>query len=221
MTEEYKDMRYNEGVEKGIEYRAKFCRASFEASNSCKNCVINRYNTSGLSCQTFMAQNPDIVAKLFESRIPETELADDDFMSGFKSGLQIVSVCCSLNRADCNNCPLGELLDVNTDCLDFCADNASEVSDKLSELIADGGIPYRLKLVAPHPIKTVSCLEKPESISTRSFYDEFCVRFPESEDSLDDVARSCCRNACFGLGDCQYDSEDDADCAACWREDYV
>lgn len=220
MTKEYKDMQYERGISTGIEFRAKFCRASYEAHNSCDNCVIKKYNAAGLSCPTFVAQNPDVLVKLFESRIPETELQDEDFMAGFRNGLQLVSVCCSLNSEDCNNCPLGELFDANEDCLDICADTPDKVAEKLSELITNGGIPYTISLVAPFPVKTIGCMEKPSSTAVRSYYDEFCVRFPESEDTLQDIAISCCRNACFGLGDCPYDSVETTECEQCWREDY-
>lgn len=221
MTTEYKDKRYNEGVRAGIEYRAKFCRATFDVSGSCDNCIIKRYNTTGVSCATFLTQNPDVLTKLVESRLPATERDDADFMSGFSNGIQLVASCCALNDSECFNCPLGEAMEDGTDCLDFCADNADAVADIMADFIANGGIPFKHSFIAPYPIKTVGHMEKPEAISSRTYYDEFCVRMPTCSDSIESVASGCCRNVCFGLGACPQEDEDSTYCVKCWSESYV
>lgn len=57
-----------------------------------------------------------------------------------------------------------------------------------------------------------------------SYYEEFKLRFPESEESLEDVSSTCCCATMFGRV-CPYeDSADDVtdeQCQKCWQEKYA
>lgn len=210
---------YNDGFRKGIEFHAKFCRASFDADNSsCDNCIMTKYNTSGISCQAYIGLHPEVLAKLLGDKLPAEFKSSEDYMKGFKEGIGVVPTCCAINNGDCETCFLGKESG-DEDCIDFCASNASQIADAIAESMNEG-ISYVCLLRTNNPSKTLGHSIKEGIFAKRSYYDEFCRRFPESVDSLEDIATACCRNACFGKGDCSYGEVEQSNCEKCWGEEY-
>jgi len=208
------DERYFDGFETGIKYRATVCADT----NNCANCAINKYKGDS-SCAGFLASKPSVVRKLFETGLSDEVKVDADFMEGFENGLGIVSACCVLNNYDCDICFIHNMIEDDTvGCVEFCRDNASLVASAIADYISDGGIPYGIRLKAKDVFERA--LHGYTSSTPRTYYDEFCIRFPECMHTVDSVAVTCCKNVCFGLGECDKEDTNDSICTACWEEAY-
>lgn len=75
-----------------------------------------------------------------------------------------------------------------------------------------------MDFVANHPSEATSILLDMEQ-GGHSYYDEYCVRFPESEVSVEDLAATVCRKVIFE-GDFTCPIEDENTCIECWKSDY-
>lgn len=222
MDNENFNQREHEGELKGIKLRAALCNAVIEKYGSCDSCPISKNNSSGLPCKVFMALEPDAIVKISEASLSDIEKMDSDFMKGFKQGIQLTSAICALNEGDCGKCPLAREEDGDTDCLDIMMENPEVISSRIDEMFENyGGVPYNLQLMTEYPIDTLKTIYKSgEGSIIRSYYDEFCTRFPEVIEEVESFSTTVCRDTCFGRDyeDCPGSSEEN--CTRCWLQPY-
>lgn len=90
----------------------------------------------------------------------------------------------------CEECPIGTLRGANVTCQDF----ARQFPEKMLSILKE--------------------MDKGEI----TFYEEYCIRFPDANLPIEAVSACMCRRAVFeGVLDC--DKSDD-ECRACWEEQY-
>lgn len=111
---------------------------------------------------------------------------------GMIDGIELWGKTCG-RQGTCENCPIGSIRGTNVSCQDFAS---------------------------KFPAKMLSILKEMNE-GELSFYEEYCIRFPNCNLDLETLAACTCRKAVFeGYLDCEKAS-DTAACEACWREKYV
>ena len=114
----------------------------------------------------------------------------NEFQSGKVEALRIWGSVCS-GIGDCSDCPIGQLTGVNLSCQEFATQFPEKFLSVLEE-IYEGG---------------------------RTYYHEYCTRFPNSNLSLEELATCACRK-CIFEGDLSCDSNTLERCVACWSAPY-
>lgn len=216
------NQREQEGELKGIKLRAALCSAVIDKYGSCDNCPINKHNSTGLPCKVFVALEPDVIVKISESSLSEIDKLDTDFMTGFKKGIQLTAAICALNEGDCGKCPIAREEDGDTDCLDIMVEHPEVINSRIDEMFESfGGVPYSLQLMTEYPLDTLKNIYKSgEGSIIRSYYDEFCTRFPEVIEDVETFATSVCRDTCFGRDYENCPGGSDENCLRCWLQPY-
>ena len=93
----------------------------------------------------------------------------------------------------CDVCPIGAIRGTNVTCQDFAQQFPEKFLSLLQEIDADK--------------------------DNYTYYNEYCVRFPECNQSVETVSQIACRMAIFeGSLNCPYG--DNADCVSCWSKPY-
>lgn len=114
------------------------------------------------------------------------------YQDGVIDGVALFGRVCA-KTGNCENCPVGAIRGAGTTCQDYARN---------------------------FPKKMVSLLTEMDK-EDYTYYNEFSVRFPESNLPVELLALSTCRKAVFeGYLDCPNAGEDSA-CIACWQEQYV
>ena len=112
--------------------------------------------------------------------------------AGMIEAIQLWGRTCGRQGA-CDICPVGAIRGANVTCQEFAEKFPEKFLSILQEMDADEG--------------------------TYSYYSEFCLRFPECQHPIENVAKIACRRAIFeGDVNCPYG--DDGDCIACWNAPY-
>lgn len=92
-------------------------------------------------------------------------------------------------QGNCESCPIGSLRGANVSCQDFAKQFPAKMLSILTEM-------------------------NEEEIT---YYQEYCMRFPECNLDAEDLAELACRKAVFeGYVGCE-----GGDCLACWNERYM
>lgn len=113
------------------------------------------------------------------------------YQQGMIDGLHLWGETCG-RQGVCENCPIGSIRGTNVTCQDFARQFPAKMLSILKEM-NEGQI---------------------------TFYEEFCLRFPNTNLSVEDLATVSCRKLMFeGYVDCPY-TEDSDKCLACWNEQY-
>ena len=112
--------------------------------------------------------------------------------AGMIEAVQLWGRTCGRQGA-CDICPVGAIRGANVTCQEFAEKFPEKFLSILQEMDADEG--------------------------TYSYYSEFCLRFPECQHPIENVAKIACRRAIFeGDVNCPYG--DEGDCIACWNAPY-
>ena len=112
--------------------------------------------------------------------------------SGMIEAIQLWGRTCGRQGA-CDICPVGAIRGANVTCQEFAEKFPEKFLSILQEMDAAEG--------------------------TYSYYSEFCLRFPECQHPIENVAKIACRRAIFeGDVNCPYG--DEGDCIACWNAPY-
>lgn len=112
---------------------------------------------------------------------------DKSYKQGKLDGIKLYADVCS-SQGSCSDCLIGLVKGEDITCQEF---------------------------MSKFPGKAVSLLTEMNE-SEHSFYNEYCIRFPNSDLSVDDIAEVVCRKAVFeGYIGC-----DGGDCKECWLEPY-
>lgn len=121
------------------------------------------------------------------------------YNQGMIDGLELYGRVCG-KTGNCLDCPIGNIRGANVTCQDF----AKQFPAKMLSLLKE--------------------MDKGEI----TYYEEYCMRFPDNQMPIDIFASCMCRKAIFeGYLDCPVaDSEDDdalvtEKCLACWNEKYI
>lgn len=112
--------------------------------------------------------------------------------SGMLEAIQLWGRTCGRQGA-CDICPVGAIRGANVTCQEFAEKFPEKFLSILQEMDADEG--------------------------TYSYYSEFCLRFPECQHPIENVAKMACRRAIFE-GDLTCPYGDNGDCVACWAAAY-
>lgn len=114
-------------------------------------------------------------------------------VNNMKEALALWGRVCGRQGA-CDICPVGAIRGTNITCQEF----AQKFPDKFLSLLQE--------------------MDAKEDGYT--YYNEYCVRFPECNQPIENVAQMACRLALFEGGlSCPFG--DNADCVACWNTPYV
>lgn len=117
-------------------------------------------------------------------------MSSPDYRKGIEKGLQQWGTLCS-GFGSCEGCPVHTAKGAEISCQEFAMKFPGMMA-KILESAVEG---------------------KP-----RTYYAEYCSRFPNNTMPLDLVARSTCRRAVFeGALDCEVTDDVDA-CIACWNK---
>lgn len=112
----------------------------------------------------------------------------DNYTKGMVDGIKLWGETCG-RQGSCDKCPIGIIRGTGVTCQDFARQFPQKMLSLLSE-IHDGEI---------------------------SYYQEFCMRFPESNMTVKQLADCVCRRTAFeGYVECE-----GGDCVSCWKETYI
>lgn len=121
------------------------------------------------------------------------------YNQGMIDGIELWGKTCG-KTGNCSDCPIGNIRGTNVTCQDFAKQFPAKMLSLLKEM-NDGEITY---------------------------YEEYCMRFPDNQMPLDYLVTSMCRKAIFeGYLDCSVINSDDSvdvvhdKCLTCWNEKYV
>ncbi len=118
-------------------------------------------------------------------------MSSNSYLKGMTDGLQLWGTVCG-RQGNCEVCPIGSLRGANVSCQDFARQFPEKMLSILKEM-NEGNI---------------------------SFYEEYCMRFPECNLSIEDIAVCACRKAIFeGYVGCENANGQD-ECVRCWNEKY-
>lgn len=116
------------------------------------------------------------------------KIADADKNKYMADGIALFGRVCA-KQGNCSECAVNNVRGANITCQDFARQ---------------------------FPQKMLSILREMDGEET-TYYSEFCMRFPQSNMPVEELANVACRKALFeGFVDC----EDDSDCVACWNTPY-
>lgn len=111
---------------------------------------------------------------------------------GMIDGIELWGTVCG-KQGNCEGCPIGSIRGTNVTCQDFARQFPAKMLSILKEM-NEGQLTY---------------------------YEEYCMRFPECNLDLETLAAGTCRKMIFE-GYCGCDKADDpAACEACWKEQYI
>lgn len=114
------------------------------------------------------------------------------YMEGLQDGISLFGSVCS-KEANCDECPVSLIKNTNMTCQQFAAD---------------------------YPQKMLSILMELNNKDV-SFFDEYCIRFPSCNLSVDLLSKVACRKAVFE-GYCGCGGEQEGlNCKNCWLEKYI
>lgn len=113
-----------------------------------------------------------------------------EFKKGVERGLQMWGIVCS-GQGSCEGCPVQAAKGAEISCQEFAAKFPGMMGKVLEETVEG---------------------------SPRTYYNEFCSRFPNNVMPLELTARAICRKAIFeGSLECEVTDDVDA-CIACWSK---
>lgn len=116
---------------------------------------------------------------------------EKSYQQGMVDGLELWGRVCG-EQSNCDNCPIGLIRGTNVTCQDFARQFPAKMLSLLSEM--DAG--------------------------ETTYFNEFCIRFPECNMDVEAVSKLACRRAVFeGYLDCE--CTDDSECLNCWSKRYV
>ena len=111
---------------------------------------------------------------------------------GMIDGIELWGTVCG-KQGNCADCPIGSIRGTNVTCQDFARQ---------------------------FPAKMLSILKEMNE-GQLTFYEEYCMRFPNCNLDVETLAACTCRKAVFeGFLGCE-NSSDASACEACWKETYV
>ena len=111
----------------------------------------------------------------------------ETYEQGVVDGLRLYGDACA-RQGDCASCPIGALADAGVSCRDLLRQSPEKVAGLLNEMVG-------------HEL---------------TFYEEYCLRFPETGMSVEELGEFVCRRVVFeGVASCQ-----GGDCKACWSKPY-
>lgn len=120
---------------------------------------------------------------------------EKSYQSGIEAGIAMWGRVCG-SQGNCSTCPIGALRGANVTCQDFAKN---------------------------FPAKMVSILTEMDEKQI-SYYQEYCMRFPECNIPINELAQMVCRKVVFEgyvfCDKCSGDNQNVSECIACWNEKY-
>lgn len=114
--------------------------------------------------------------------------SSNSYQQGRIDGIKLWGEACA-KEGSCERCPIGIIRGTGITCQEFAR---------------------------KYPAKMISLLQEMNN-NRISFYEEFCIRFPNSNITVEELADCACRKVVFeGYLSCK-----GGDCVECWQEDFT